>query len=594
MKKLLVVLIFVASFALAQAPTTSQWKRTGHTTIAPRRAGDSVAIDTTLRAGQVVAPGLPTIALRGWDAAIGKFQQTGTGQATIAWIGDSWAANETVCLPVRTALQTKYGNAGAGYVPFDGYSTAPSGVTLARVGTWVDTGQYAGMHGLGDMETNSTDTSTPAKYTVTATMTDAVIHYLAQTNGGTFTYQVDSGATVTVPTTITGLNLLSQSQTFSNAAWTKSATSITTTNNLAPDGTSTASFVKEDGSSGLHYISQSPTLAANTPYADSLYVKAGTRAFITYTSASGGAYGDCNFDLTLGIVETGCIADPVKSAAIVSCATANVCGPSFPAAPGWWRVSVTLLNVSAGSTQAYWKLSSSAYGSSYQGDNASGLYVWGAQMNRGYATMPYVFTPTGPTGPIYTTLLVSELSNASHALKITITVAGTAGVTLLGAESNISVPGVRLHRIPSSGANISTYLAADATAWKAGMLALNPSLVVISLGVNELLGNMAPATQVAGYATLAGQIHAVLPNAEILLVPPADVGATGTYTMTQYAAAQRDAALANGWGFVDTTALFGPYTASSARGLWTNTTHVNAYGGQVIANHVLTVFRRGL
>ena len=49
MKKLAAVLIFVVSVALAQAPpATSQWKRTGPTTIAPRRAGDSVAMTATL------------------------------------------------------------------------------------------------------------------------------------------------------------------------------------------------------------------------------------------------------------------------------------------------------------------------------------------------------------------------------------------------------------------------------------------------------------------------------------------------------------------------------------------------------------------
>ena len=55
MKKLVAVLIFVASFALADGPpATSQWKRTGPTTIAPRRAVDSVAIGTTVLPGTAI------------------------------------------------------------------------------------------------------------------------------------------------------------------------------------------------------------------------------------------------------------------------------------------------------------------------------------------------------------------------------------------------------------------------------------------------------------------------------------------------------------------------------------------------------------
>jgi lysophospholipase L1-like esterase len=118
--------------------------------------------------------------------------------------------------------------------------------------------------------------------------------------------------------------------------------------------------------------------------------------------------------------------------------------------------------------------------------------------------------------------------------------------------------------------------------------------VVLSLGVNELLGNYPPASQAADFVALASRVRAVLPNADILLVPPPDLGVSQTYSASQYAVAQRDAALANGWAFVDTPALLGPYSASSARGLWTNTTHVNALGGQVIANHVLNALRRGL
>jgi hypothetical protein len=125
------------------------------------------------------------------------------------------------------------------------------------------------------------------------------------------------------------------------------------------------------------------------------------------------------------------------------------------------------------------------------------------------------------------------------------------------------------------------------------MQALNPALVVIQLGVNELAGNVVPATQTGGYATLVSEIHTFVPLANILLVPPPDIGATGTYTMAQYAAAQRAAAVTNGWGFMDTVALAGPYSTTSLLNLWTNTSHMNTSGGQMLANFVLNTVALG-
>jgi hypothetical protein len=241
----------------------------------------------------------------------------------------------------------------------------------------------------------------------------------------------------------------------------------------------------------------------------------------------------------------------------------------------------------------FFELSATGDTNSYQGDGVSGAYIWGAQINVGYGAMPYISTTSAPTGPIYCTFLMSALSNAYHSIVLTVTAAGSAGITIAGMEANINVPGVRVHRIPLSGATYLGYTGIDAPSWEASMQALKPHVVVIQLGVNELLTNVTPAAQVAGYATLASRIHAVLPMADILIVSPIDIGATGTYTMAQYAAAQQAAAQANGWAYVDAYTQAGSYASTAALGLWTNTTHVNAYGGQMIANYVLSAIRRG-
>jgi hypothetical protein len=253
-----------------------------------------------------------------------------------------------------------------------------------------------------------------------------------------------------------------------------------------------------------------------------------------------------------------------------------------PVGNGWYRCTMTFTSVGAGSKNTYISTAQSNGVDTYAGDGSQGVYIWGAQITVGPVPQVYMVTPT-VSGIYHIFYPVPAQSNASHALALTVTAAGTAGVTLMGVEANITAAGLRVHRIGSSGATVATYLAVSATGWQAELAQLNPNLVIVIFGVNELLGNITPLAQSANLTALIGRIQTAVPGVDVVLAPPPDIGATGSYAMADYTAAQLSLARSLQIGFIDHSGRFGTYTQSISRSLWTNTTHVNATGGSVLA-----------
>lgn len=193
---------------------------------------------------------------------------------------------------------------------------------------------------------------------------------------------------------------------------------------------------------------------------------------------------------------------------------------------------------------------------------------------------------------IYATETISGLSTASHTLEIEVSVAGSSGVTLLGVDCQRTGNGVRVHRLGNGGATAAQYIAADATLWQDGLIALAPTSVVLLLGTNDQAFNVAPATFGASIDTIVGRISAALPLADVILLSPADNGLTGkTYMVTQFRDELKAAARRNNCVFIDTYTPIGSYANGNSRGLYENTSHLNEIGGQVVADAILRRLR---
>ncbi|MGE4268452.1 MAG: LamG-like jellyroll fold domain-containing protein [Deferribacterales bacterium] len=164
-------------------------------------------------------------------------------------------------------------------------------------------------------------------------------------------------------------NLLTYSEQFDNAVWVKSGSAVTANTTVVTDpyGTNLADKLTEDTSTVSHYVeSVSISFTAGTIYALSVFAKKAERdQFRLYfpSSITSGRYG--HFDLSAGtVVSTG----------------TGITAKIKPIADGWYRCSIS---VTAGATttgKPSLVLAQSNSVVSYAGDGASGLYIFGAQL----------------------------------------------------------------------------------------------------------------------------------------------------------------------------------------------------------------------
>ena len=176
-------------------------------------------------------------------------------------------------------------------------------------------------------------------------------------------------------------NLALWSEDLSNAVWSVNFTSVTTNAVTAPDGGLTADFVKEDSSSFEHNRFQNASVTAGTVYTISAYAKAGGRTkFILRTAIAGGNI-NCGFDLTSGTV--------TRQPSGFTCSIQRL--PN-----GWYRCSATC--TASVTASRYFALQLAIADPvddaqpSYQGDNTSGLFLWGAQLEAGAFLTSYIPT----------------------------------------------------------------------------------------------------------------------------------------------------------------------------------------------------------
>jgi len=179
-------------------------------------------------------------------------------------------------------------------------------------------------------------------------------------------------------------NLLTYSEQFDNAVWTKAQSTITSNSVTAPDGTTTADKLVEDATNSQHVLFRSTSISLNTTHAASGYFKAGERTRINFRLLNGTFNSGANvtFDLSAGTT-------PFSS--LIGTAT-NLLFSITPVGDGWYRCSVSCV-VDATSTAGVWAayLVNTGNNDTYTGDGTSGIYVWGSQLNVD-ALQPYYST----------------------------------------------------------------------------------------------------------------------------------------------------------------------------------------------------------
>jgi hypothetical protein len=155
-------------------------------------------------------------------------------------------------------------------------------------------------------------------------------------------------------------NLVTYSEQFDNAAWSKSNSTVTSNTIIAPDGTLTGDKLVENSSLAFHNATQS-VVGVNPTF--SVYAKAGERNQLAVFI--GGVSVGVGFDLTAGTVIT-----------ISGYTTGSSTSTITAVGNGWYRCTVAFSG-----TTAFVQLGMGLSGAgNYTGNGFAGLYIWGAQL----------------------------------------------------------------------------------------------------------------------------------------------------------------------------------------------------------------------
>ena len=168
-------------------------------------------------------------------------------------------------------------------------------------------------------------------------------------------------------------NLLTNSENFDNAAWSKVTCSVLTNTVNSPDGTATADKIVEGTGSVNPYITQSISVNTSATYTFSCYAKQDSLSqkrylMLLFPSTNFGANVRILVDLSNGSKTE--INSPI-AASVTSIGNQ------------WYRISVTATAVVTGTAGLQIRITSQVDGSlaAYTGDGTSGIYIWGAQLN---------------------------------------------------------------------------------------------------------------------------------------------------------------------------------------------------------------------
>lgn len=163
-------------------------------------------------------------------------------------------------------------------------------------------------------------------------------------------------------------NLLTYTEQFDNAAWTKSNSTVAANSTVSPDGLTTADTIVENTATSTHTITKAISWVAGETYTFSVYAKAQSARNIRLTFPTtqfGGVSSTAYFNLTTGA------SNNVSSG--VTAVSENV-------GNGWFRFSISKAATVSSSGSVIIYIIQDSTTASYLGDNASGIYLWGAQL----------------------------------------------------------------------------------------------------------------------------------------------------------------------------------------------------------------------
>lgn len=205
----------------------------------------------------------------------------------------------------------------------------------------------------------------------------------------------------------------------------------------APDGTTTADEIVEDGTSGEHYANDaSKSATSGDKLVWSVFVKVTANPRHLYLRIAGAGGANVVFDASTGAL----VSNPVPY---------DDYGVEFYS-NDWLRIWGAFTCGSTGTVIARTQLYKSGSGASYAGDSTSGFYLWGRQLEVGTTPTSYIKT-TGSSA----TRLVDDITLAKADFPYN---SGTGTLTLNGSSVTPVIDGSDLDIAGTCIAEAETHL----------------------------------------------------------------------------------------------------------------------------------------
>jgi len=181
-----------------------------------------------------------------------------------------------------------------------------------------------------------------------------------------------------------------RSQNFTVSPWNTEYTTVTNNNGVAPDGTSTAATFIPTAVNNFHRTAigwSSVTGYGNGIWTVSMFVKPYGYSYVSLrfddgvTSVLGTTFNlSGNGTTSTGYYDANSVAGTPLSSSIT------------PVGNGWYRIAITTRVLVYTNVGLYFHVMSNATTSSFTADGASGVYIWGTQVEQGYGATSYIPT----------------------------------------------------------------------------------------------------------------------------------------------------------------------------------------------------------
>lgn len=362
---------------------------TADATTAPDGTTTADLRSTTLDSGSVsqnvtITSGATVTASLYFKAGNANFQRIRLGvgaDATSAWVDlrDGTVTHDAGaggCV-FASARATAYAN---GWYRLELTVTTSGGTTLALNTYTSSTGSSSSLAGQTGYVWGAQINYGTRASTYVATTTAAVNNNIVEEQ---------SGAAISTSTRLGYLaegartNLCLQSEDFSNASWTKTDTTITANNVVAPDGATTADLFTE-GSAGTALVEQSITGTAAANYSWSGFFKYGNTAWLRLQLGDGANNAVAWFNIQTGVLGS-----------TAAAGTGAVVSSKITAYPnGWYRCEL-VGSVGGAITSILSRIFSVSADGGATRVNGATKYVWGAQFENNVAfASTYIPTTT--------------------------------------------------------------------------------------------------------------------------------------------------------------------------------------------------------